>query len=89
MKTRSLMLALLTLSLAAPFASAAPPEPFVPCGYGERLDPLALVCQQPARVGNIAAKPAGLAQPAPTVIEKTFVPCGFGERLDPLALACR
>jgi len=35
---------------------------------------------------DAAAKPAGLAQPAPA---EKFIPCGFGERLDPLALACQ
>ncbi len=83
------------VDVAAKPAGKAQPAPtvteetFVPCGFGERLDPLALACQQPARAGNTAAKPAGLAQPAPTVTEETFVPCGFGERLDPLALACQ
>ena len=73
---------------AKPAGLAAPvpgQEQFVPCGFGERLDPLALACQRSA-AAPAASKLVGLTQPAP--VEK-FVPCGFGERLDPLALACQ
>jgi hypothetical protein len=65
-------------SLAKPagLAQPAPVEEFVPCGFGERLDPLALACQQPVPAVNAAAKPAGLAQPAPATSEQQSVPCG-------------
>jgi len=72
----------------AGLAKLAPVEAFVPCGFGERLDPLALAClSQPGAVAKAASKPAGLAAPAP--VQEQFVPCGFGEHLDPLALACQ
>ena len=73
---------------SAGLAKLAPVENFVPCGFGERLDPLALVClSQPITAAKAASKPAGLAAPAPA--QEQFVPCGFGERLDPLALTCQ
>jgi hypothetical protein len=64
----------------AGLAKPAPVEQFVPCGYGERLDPLALACQSlSTSAAEAEAKPAPVEQ---------FTPCGYGERLDPLALAC-
>ncbi len=95
--------------LSWPAANAAAPKPvglaapapareqFVPCSFGEGLDPLldplALAClTQSVPAANAASKPAGLAQPAPAPAREQFVPCSFGEGLDPLldplALAC-
>ena len=59
---------------SAGLAKLAPVEAFVPCGFGERLDPLALAClSQPA--ASAAAKPAGLAAPAPVVAPEQGSPC--------------
>ena len=63
----------------AGLAKLAPVEAFVPCGYGERLDPLALAClRQPAASG--AAKPAGPVAPT----HERLVTCDTGESPDPL-----
>lgn len=61
-------------------AAPAPAEAFVPCSFGESIDPLldpmALVClTQSAPAANAASKPAGLAKPAPTVDPKQGLRC--------------
>jgi hypothetical protein len=59
----------------AGLAKLAPAEKFDPCGFSEQLDPLldplALAClSQPDTAAKAASKPAGLAQPAPTLTAK-------------------
>ena len=66
----------------AGLAKLAPVEEFVPCGFGERLDPLALAClSQSVPAAKAASKPAGLAAPAP--VQEQFVPCGFSVKCRP------
>ena len=68
-------------------AKIAPVDEFVPCGYGERLDPLALAClSQPDTAAKAASKPAGLAAPAPVAIpEQGWPGCPWGAAYDPMA----
>jgi len=58
----------------AGLAKLAPVEAFVPCGFGERLDPLALACLSQSGA-SAAAKPAGLTAPT----HERLVTCDTGE----------
>jgi hypothetical protein len=61
----------------AGLAKLAPVEAFVPCGFGERLDPLALACLSgPDSAAKAASKPAGLATPAQEISSSL---CDAGE----------
>ena len=73
----------------AGLAKIAPVEQFVPCSFGEGIDPLldpqALAClSQTFPAAKAASKPSGLAAPAPAVIPVQGLPClPWGESYDP------
>ena len=76
----------------AGLAKPAPVEQFVPCSFGEGIDPLldpqALAClSQPFPAAKAASKPAGLAAPAPAVIPEQGLPClSWGDVYDPMMM---
>jgi hypothetical protein len=80
-------------SKPAGLAKPAPVEQFVPCSFGEGIDPLldpqALAClSQSFPAAKAASKPAGLAAPAPAVIPEQRLSClSWHDAYDPMTHA--